>query len=113
MGDDKKARSPTAIVVNIKPPGPPPSSDWYDGRPKRCPGSGLVPRPRFMGEVSEDGDRLYVVRCDWCDTPQKPGEPMPDHTFIPVDPDTIAFKTGKFLEGIESGPPPGLTRRKP
>lgn len=64
-----------------------------------------------MGQVDGNGDRLYHVRCDWCDTPQEPGEPMPEHTFIPVDPDTITFTTGKILEVIEYTHCPGCGGR--
>lgn len=63
--------------------------DWYDGKPKRCLGSGMPPGVQYHGEVSEDGEPKYLCRCPWCGKPFRPGV-MPEHTFVPVN-----------LEGIE------------
>lgn len=79
---------------------PPLPEDWYDGTPKRCPGSGNPSRVRYHGEVHEDGERVYLVRCPWCDSRQSPGM-MPEHTFIPVRVEDLTFTTGKYLYGIE------------
>ena len=75
--------------------------DWYDGTPKRCPGSGMPPGVQFHGQVTEDGERLYHCRCPWCDAQHVPGT-MPEHTFIPVSPGDWTFKTGKYLYGMEN-----------
>lgn len=58
-------------------------TDWYDGKPKRCPGSGLAPAVQFHGEVSPDDEPRYLCRCPWCDKPFRPG-PMIEHSFVPV-----------------------------
>lgn len=78
--------------------------DWYDGKPKRCPGSGLPPGVQYHGEVSDDGEPKYLCRCPWCDRPHRPG-PMPEHTFIPVRAEDITFTEGRTLIGVEQDPP--------
>lgn len=78
--------------------------DWYDGKPKRCPGSGVAPAVQFHGELSDDGEPKYLCRCPWCDVPQRPG-PMPEHTFVPVRIEDITFRQGPVLEGIEPTSP--------
>lgn len=57
--------------------------DWYDGKPKRCPGSGTAPAVQFHGEVSLDDEPKYLCRCPWCDKPFRPG-PMVEHSFVPM-----------------------------
>lgn len=72
--------------------------DWYDGKPKRCPGTGKEPRVAYHGEMDAGGDRLYRVHCGWCDKPQAPGEPMPDHTFIPVRIEDWTYADGEVVQ---------------
>lgn len=74
--------------------------DWYDGKPKRCPGSGLPPGVQYHGEVSDDGEPKYLCRCPWCDRPHRPG-PMPEHTFVPVRAEDFTFRMGGCIEGME------------
>lgn len=74
--------------------------DWYDGKPKRCPGSGLPPGVQYHGEVSDDGEPKYLCRCPWCDRPFRPG-PMPEHTFVPVRIEDFTFRTGQCIEGMD------------
>jgi hypothetical protein len=78
--------------------------DWYDGKPKRCPGSGQPPGVQFHGELSDDGEPKYLCRCPWCDKPFRPG-PMPDHTFVPVNPEELTFREAGVLIGMEDDPP--------
>lgn len=93
--------APKAHVFTLHVPDEPPA-DWYDGKPKVCPGTGQVALARFSGEVHADGERVYLCRCLWCDRPMTPAVAMPEHTFIPVDPEQLTFiTTGKVLEGIE------------
>jgi hypothetical protein len=73
--------------------------DWYDGKPKPCPGQAMV---RFSGECAADGERTYICRCSHCDKPFPPGLPTGPHTFIPVRPEDYTFKTGKYFYGIEA-----------
>lgn len=101
MGDEL----PTVKIVTIRRHGDPPPG-WYDGTPKRCPGSGVVPRARYMGDLDGYGERMYRVRCDWCGKANDANEPMPEHTFIPVDPDEITFTSGAGFYGLEPGANP-------
>lgn len=78
--------------------------DWYDGTPKKCPGSGQAPGVQYHGVQTEGGERTYLVRCPWCDSVQVPGI-MPEHTFIPVRAEDLVFKTGRFMFGMEEDEP--------
>jgi hypothetical protein len=91
-------------------PDAPVPDDWYDGKPKLCPGSpsapagGAWPDTVHSGSVTEDGEVMYLLRCRWCNAKMSPG-PMPDHVFIPVRVEDIRYVTGKCLYGIEPGTP--------
>lgn len=74
--------------------------DWYDGKPKRCPGSGMPPAVQFHGDVGLDREPKYRCRCPWCDGRFRPG-PMVEHSFVPVRVEDITFATGKYVYGIE------------
>lgn len=98
-------------------------ADWYDGKPKPCPGSGKPSRPEYTGELiantwppgqAQPAHRVMRYACAWCDAEYPADEPMPEHTLVPVRPEDFVFKQGKFFYGLESEDgeikPPGWPR---
>lgn len=68
---------------------------WYDGTPKRCPGSGEFPRAMRTGEDQDHGqgyEHVYLSRCLYCNKPLPPSERAANHTFVPVRPDQSSDK---------------------
>ncbi|MGE5803958.1 MAG: hypothetical protein ACM358_17065 [Gemmatimonadota bacterium] len=76
---------------------------------KPCPGIGKLPRVGYYGLMTDDGERMYLSRCAWCDKPFHPSKPMPEHTII-RHPGGVSytFAAGdpeSCLEGFEALPP--------
>lgn len=75
--------------------------DWYDGNPKRCPGSGTVPRQRYIGEMTAAGSRIFVQECAWCSialTDHPTGTQIPEHTFTPVRVEDWTYAEGRVVQ---------------